>query len=246
MRIFGGRDYYDSASAYGIDEGIVFTRDSVVVSESDLPIVPQFKYPNLVWKDEVKLPSWKWTKPKHNIAQVPVLFAGKFYCGFSVTFMGKIGSQTVYFWNEEKAQVWAHDNGYELVISKPKWSQDTYNDLFVPVEIADLSNLIDKRIVLAYLENYSDYDFSSRRYNYSHRSNTYRWVINGDELGKLGFQSMFDPVSAFQEIAMWVGGALSATNSPDIVEITDDVVKAEKHGMDKWSFRKLGKNSKID
>jgi hypothetical protein len=64
------------------------------------------------------------------------------------------------------------------------------------------------------------------------------WHVNAPNLKDAQFAKVFDPYMAFQEIALWVGGILSGTENP-IVQITDDLVKIEKHGFDKkLSFRK--------
>jgi hypothetical protein len=55
-------------------------------------------------------------------------------------------------------------------------------------------------------------------------------------LRDLGFYRLRDSFTAFQEIAMYLGGVLRAGERP-MVEIPDQV-RAEKHGMDKTSFRR--------
>jgi hypothetical protein len=54
----------------------------------------------------------------------------------------------------------------------------------------------------------------------------------------LEFYRVLDAYSAFQRISEWVGGTLANTGNP-MVAITDDRIKAHKHGFDRWSFRKL-------
>jgi hypothetical protein len=62
-------------------------------------------------------------------------------------------------------------------------------------------------------------------------------------LNKLQFQKVMDPWQAFQELEMFIGSTLAKQVDP-IVPISD-VLKAETHGFDrKWSFRKMGRNSK--
>lgn len=56
------------------------------------------------------------------------------------------------------------------------------------------------------------------------------WIVDGTNLGAMGFAKAMDPNSAHQEIAMWNGGVLGS-EGPGIVEITDDRIKAEKHGF---------------
>lgn len=56
------------------------------------------------------------------------------------------------------------------------------------------------------------------------------WIVDGTTLGAMGFAKAVDPHTAYQEIAMWNGGVLGS-EGPGIVEITDDRIKAEKHGF---------------
>ncbi len=62
------------------------------------------------------------------------------------------------------------------------------------------------------------------------------WTVNSDTLKDYDFVKVVDPVRAFQELSMWVGGVLPKPGNP-MVQITDDKVKLAKHGMDATSFR---------
>jgi hypothetical protein len=56
------------------------------------------------------------------------------------------------------------------------------------------------------------------------------------------FFKVIDAYSAFQEISMYVGGVLPR-REPDTVDVSE-ACKTNMHGMDSWSFRKKGPNSK--
>jgi len=71
-----------------------------------------------------------------------------------------------------------------------------------------------------------------------HRGKPGTLTLNA-ELKRLEFIRMFDPYSAFQEIAMWLGN--QAEPRKPIPEIGDETM-AEIKGFDKWSFRKPPKN----
>ena len=58
-----------------------------------------------------------------------------------------------------------------------------------------------------------------------------------------GFQTQWDPYSAFQEIEMFVGGVLSNVDKGKDLVRTDKAV-AEAAGFDDWSFRKNAADSK--
>ncbi len=55
-------------------------------------------------------------------------------------------------------------------------------------------------------------------------------------LKDLGFQTQRDPFTAFQEIAMYLGGVMR-TPERSTASISDNV-RIAKHGFDEWSFRK--------
>lgn len=56
------------------------------------------------------------------------------------------------------------------------------------------------------------------------------WAIDQPTLAAMDFAKAVDPYTAYQEIAMWVGGVLPAPG-PEMVEISDDKVKIAKHGF---------------
>jgi hypothetical protein len=68
------------------------------------------------------------------------------------------------------------------------------------------------------------------------------WDVNADTLGSVQFAKVFDPFQAYQEIEMYVGGVLSGRENS--MATVSDEVRAQKHGMDKTSFRKMGHQSK--
>lgn len=63
------------------------------------------------------------------------------------------------------------------------------------------------------------------------------WHINHDNLKRVDFHKIMDPFTIFQEIQMWLSGVLPK-DGPPMVAITDDIIKRDKHGFDKWSFKK--------
>lgn len=57
------------------------------------------------------------------------------------------------------------------------------------------------------------------------------------------FQKIVDPFTAFQEISMFFNTTLTNLKTP-VMPVGDDKTLAESKGFDKWSFRKMGKDSK--
>jgi hypothetical protein len=71
-----------------------------------------------------------------------------------------------------------------------------------------------------------------------------KWTLKTNPcLKDFDFQRIVDPYSAFQEISMFFNSTLTNVKTPKM-PVGSDVVIAESKGFDKWSFRKMGENSK--
>jgi hypothetical protein len=268
MRIVGGKDYYDSASAYGIDPGITFVRDNRVVTRGDAEKMGTWSASILTLSENIEKPQdppkgWRcpsvssyrtmWDKndklygDEYTIEGHAVLFCGKVYKGFTVRIRdgrNYLEKEVVNFWTASRLEKWAAEKN--LIASPGQYGHKTLEDLFKVGEIGSDSRIqthIEMGIAIAWKkepEVHSNGPYNSDDY----KALDSGWRINCDGLKSIGFQSAVDPVTAFQELSMWVGGTLSS-KGPNTVEITDDKIKLAKHGMDKWSFRKQGKNSKV-
>lgn len=62
------------------------------------------------------------------------------------------------------------------------------------------------------------------------------WIVN-PHLAEVGFQRIFGPYAAHQEIEMYLGGVLG-NKEIDTVGVSDKYLKSQK-GFDKWSFKKM-------
>lgn len=84
----------------------------------------------------------------------------------------------------------------------------------------------------------------NRYSNRTERENE-RWLLTTNIcLKDYGFQRIVDSFTAFQEISMFFNSILTTNNTPEMPVGSDKVLAASK-GFDEWSFRKIGKNSKI-
>ncbi len=75
--------------------------------------------------------------------------------------------------------------------------------------------------------------FSSSKYNAWNKKTN---IVLNPVLKDIEFYKVFDSYRAFQEISMFISGIMGG-KSPPTIEISDKIRK-EKHGFDKWSFRK--------
>ena len=85
--------------------------------------------------------------------------------------------------------------------------------------------------------------FEQLGWSHTHNSQN-RWKLTTNIcLKDFGFQKMVDPFTAFQEISMFFNSTLTNLKTP-VMPVGDDKVLAASKGFDKWSFRKIGKDSK--
>jgi hypothetical protein len=178
-----------------------------------------------------------------DLLPVSIYIAGIHYGGVKVQERTSKAKVEV-FWDYNKFVRWVQS--HDKSISAPnryKWQKNTKEmDAFPnlhafmtpqPATAEQLEWLIKNRVVTAVWCNHT--------VEYYYRRNPVMWHCNSANkswtLGEYDFQRAIDPYTVFQEISMFVGGVLPRNPNP-MVEITDQKVKAEKHGFDKWSFRK--------
>lgn len=230
MRIINGHDYYDSALVYGHDPKVVFVRD-------EDKFVPEktFNRPHadvyFVPPDKVKKEyHWRYKSEtlKDRIGQwdfyiVRVIFCGVLYTGIRGVYRTNWMSDSkddVYFWDRDEFQKWV-DQFEQVAIFKGRWLNENENVCCTPVRLTgdEYNYLVKNRISIAI-----------------YRGLEKGWELNCSGLRDRQFYKVFDAVNTFQELDMWMSGALGMPGNP-IVEVSDDI-RMQKHGMDNWSFRK--------
>ena len=247
MRIIGGRDYYDSALAYGQDDDVVFVRDEKEFSNNNCPLYSGYPHDLLA--------NHHWSKPAIEIRDpvrgpilldllpVSIYVAGTHQGGIKVREQTS-GAKVEVFWDYSKFEKWVASYGKSIgTPNRYKWQtntpeMDAFPNLraFMAPRLASpeqLTWLIDNRVVTAIWCNHTLESYYRRKPVMWHcNSSNKAWMLT-----EYDFQKAMDPFSMFQEISMFVSGVLPRNPNP-MVEITDDKVKVAKHGFDKWSFRK--------
>lgn len=122
--------------------------------------------------------------------------------------------------------LWEHE-----VSREKEFSEFVKNFDWIPVHIAN------KAPVLTFREADSD-DGGVKKV---HRDGDMQIVTN-PRLARLGFWQVRDAYSTYQDISMFLGGVMG-TEGKDMVQLTDSEVH-QKHGFDKWSFRKMPEGTK--
>ena len=222
MRIIGGRDYYDSARAFGEDRETVFIR--AVYEKSPwvkTPFGSDWSFPFVPWDT------------RDCVEEISVVFCGKIYNGVAVR-DHRLTNQS-YHWSVGSFKEAAKEYDFKVMdVVSSHWDKDNrrprrLSDVF---SIEDLSRnhlnyAIENGVVIA-IRNPFD---RNGRDLHDH------WKVNTDGLKDIAFPKVIDPYSAFQEISMFVGGVLPRSGNP-MVELTGEKIMLQKHGMDKWSFRR--------
>jgi len=239
MRIIGGHDYYDSALAYGSDNDVVFVREKTNEMQHKLVKVREISAIDICVTTEQGQTydlTVKYAHLKFYFTLCSVIVGGSRWNGVRWNMQDTNGgSSTKYIWDWKSfLQILAQEK--LSLISRKKFSRwssksDITENYFGETACSqdEINWLVERNITILtcdyHLPNYT-----------SHRSKNV-WKCNQDNLKDMEFYRSLDAFSVFQRISQWVGGILSSTGN-SMVQITDDKVKAHKHGFDKWSFRK--------
>lgn len=233
MRIIGGKDYYDSARAYGQDDDVVFVRQKDSTDLYRKVSIPT--YGLLPYSCGQSGSSWlAYSVADDFLAVVNVVVAGVMYTGIKCMRDG----QSFVAWNAQQVIDFTEQVDRPLWFTKAsagKYRNEGIKDfysMFRPCSLSEttMDTIINERIVIAIRDG-------------SEKPRENHWKVNTDGLHKYNFAKVVDPYQAFQEISMWVGGVLSRPANP-IVELKNEKIMLAKHSMDKWSFRKPSENRK--
>lgn len=241
MRVVGGRDYYDSALAYGRDEEVVYVRHKENTVKAEGLLVPYLTRLSLYGAATAKQfwrvnNQWRRDGVTFTLRPVEVLFCGKRYGGFQLLAeaVGAASFKDSYYWDVNEFLELLEVN--ELSLQGPKkyrWQRIEKPQIEAVKEHFEYQGskalqdyLLENRITTAI---YKDWGLNEKV-----------WHVDTPELKNVEFFKRFNAYEAFQEISMWVGGVLPK-DGPPMVEITDPKIKLAKHGMDKWSFRTPGR-----
>lgn len=207
-------DYYDGVQSMGQDQTLIYHR---VKKDVKSPIIKHVEY--------ITCPAWYITK---EVEKLVIGFCGRVYP--LVVFNDKYFCYSL----EEVDTYFAEKyDQKDLQSYKEKWRGDFHYDL-------------RRQRFYDLFEYYSQYDLGRiREIQEGERSPIFvvkkgvspRGVIltHNDRLTNYGFQRIFDPYTAYQEIAMFLGN-LASPERP-IPEIDNDIL-LEAKGFNKFSFRK--------
>jgi hypothetical protein len=123
-----------------------------------------------------------------------------------------------------------YDRKIALDVVKDSWNKKDINKCFSE-DIKDpglLKIFVEKKVPVFI---YGDYLAGK------YENGKSRQLILNPKLSDWGFQSVKDPVTAFQDIYMYISGVLGVS-APETVEISDKEMAKKKGHDGEWSFRK--------
>lgn len=240
------KDYYDSAIGLGIDETLVYIRNTVEIKEPQFLIEEEIPPHNssCVANSFLELHNSRWndfTKESPAIRYILVGFCGKTYVCAHI------------FWQEPKKDRYSYgmDDFNEYVYGREILTHSILHRYLEKTNgIVKMRNLLDK-----YHDNYQldklfrfykapVFAFSvDKKANWRHsRKSIALYGQVNPSLKGLEFYKTMDPYTAFQEISMYLGGVLGSEEK-SIIEISDED-KAKSRGFHGMSFRKREHQSK--
>jgi len=232
MRIISKfKDYYDSAQGYGLDPKLIYKRINSKVDTINIKALEKYKYQihktfytkNKLAKGERSL--------SISVRNCLVCFCGKLYpVAITERYVEDNRHYVSYSYTQKDAKIALIKAGYNSNFRKERaiyqrrdWYRSNQSDVefFNRRDSEELLQLcIDNKYLYFVLEGSKEIEMT----------------LNPC-LRDYGFQKIFGPYEAFQEISMFLGGVLGSEAAP-MVQIEDKYIAAG-HGFNKWSFKKM-------
>jgi len=208
------KDYYDSVVSSGFDQECLYVR------EEEHFVIPH-------GKDFVR-------SAYFSVLKSPFVSIHLGYLGFCGNIYPYIEIDSIFFWTAESLVSFIESKNLKVKKDRQLFNSSLYVRLDEEYSIRyffenkpKLENIFyDKNIPIFFIELNDKND---------------RIVLNKN-LKEINFMKIKDPYQCYQDLYMFISGVLKSKEN-ETVQISDQD-KISKHGFDKWSFRKKGKNSK--
>jgi hypothetical protein len=227
MRIISDfHDYYDAVQASGQDQTLIYhrKREEVAVSVYSLPVI-EWSF----WLDRRKIPA-----QEHTIG-----FCGKIYPAIVLTHLASKKSSICYTLEEVDS---FFENNYRRreveeyrTKKKRRWGcgwqsffcREGFEKYFTECAVKkdDFVEMFRQKRCPVWIGTVVRHSWRNREGK----------IVYNPSLKELEFFRLFDTYSAFQEIAMFLGGL--AVPLKEIPQVPDKIMVGIK-GFDEWSFRK--------
>lgn len=237
MKIVGGKDYWDSAAAYGVDASVTLVRNAN--QEAHDFSTKEFFFPVIQYRLQKK-DSRRKDYTHHMFSLGAILFAGKAYPFCYINHVD-VAKQTSY-----KEIIYSID---ELITKFPSIKERSYfgrtdefeyrwfcnQPAFQEKNVIEFLCKHNATIALILPENYSHGGWNWHVTNDPTHSNSFVW-INPSFLKDWEFYRVKDSFTMFMETDQWVTGVLPQSHETIVLSDNSKIIKA---GFDiKSSFRK--------
>lgn len=227
------RDYYDSALAYGHDNRVVYVRKTEELYNATDPVLKTNSQYKALFSSLGESGCEGYDRSSIIFNPTQILFCGKMYRGIRVTAklhwsLPQVKKTEVYY-HAEALENAVRDLGGSLDLDhQPRhryWWTDTVR-----------AGTVREWLSQQGIDSYYDYAVENRFVAVVADPSSPARVINNPCLASYDFYRVVNPVTAYQEIDMYVSGVLPSANA--VVSPTPDKYKIHAHGFDKSSFRK--------
>jgi hypothetical protein len=235
MRIISKfHDLYDNCMAYGLDESVVYLRETSVIFDNSKTSYYQDQTQHDLFKKLTSGPRISEHNKKDLKATfklITIMLAGKAYGGVEITIVkpGQHTIKTTFYDQEGLVKFLAK---YDMI----------YDDLNYKYIVRWKRTGADDKSIAQHLELNGDPKFMELAVKLKLpvfmvvKDDRYSKVIKDPCLKDQDFYRALDHQTTFQEINMFLSGILAPENHP-MVKI-EDKYKIIEHGFDKFSFRK--------
>ena len=229
MRIISKtNDYYDSAQAFGQDQSVIYNRKKRIIElvETELGILDDFNFFRLYLSNNS-------TIDRHVLG-----FCGSIYPVYELY----LDSKYHYAFGARDIDKILSVKKYK--VERKDWNKENYRGISNRDRVIGESIKIGGFQSIKYLDIFVKYDTPiwlfnpDKQWEGIHKGWRHYWklVIN-PTLKRYNFAKVIDPYNAYQEIAMFMEGALAHEKIPDPTNVPDEYL-AKAKGFDSWSFRK--------
>jgi hypothetical protein len=205
-------DYYDSIKTFGIDKSIVYNRKTEVIKENIFDINKNFVFDFI--NDHFYYRNFRYLSNQPKITKFKISICGTLYNGLCY-------DNKFYYKLETFLQAVQNFNNayFQEFVQRNKHISSNF-------EIKDSEKLFNKHI-----------EYKTPIFTFREMFRNEKIVEKDSCLKEFNFEKIIDPFTMFQKIQQFISGVL--TNIEKEPWPISDKLKAESHGYDKFSFRKL-------
>ena len=257
MRIISKyHDYYDGAMAHGIDPSLIYKRDQELVKASEVDwnpgsvvdgIFDSYPWDRNYWMNSTDLalllfcgkayPYW-YTQAKDQATQKDRVWVVT--CEALIERAGALYKRRREF-KEERGQIRTGDPFFPR-LSEAEGFLSGKDEFWGPRFRAKNVEAFAKQVAGRPVDHNAHHHWKAPSLLLARRSGNggpkQYAVLRNPVLKDLEFQKVMDPFTAFQEIAMFLGGVLAVEDQAPLRVGSDEVVARQK-GFDEWSFRTM-------